>query len=225
MLSITLNCKGSGINKLVAFYTKEEGRISAFVHPPFLAVAEPFTLSRLYVFSAKDSFFVKNARILHPFLNLKKDEKKIHLAFFVTDTVEKAGGKDYRIFNLLYNTLSLIEKGGEKALLSAFIIKLCDFLGILPSLSLCVNCRREVDEELLHFSIKEGGILCRECVRGKKCKILKRETLNFLKKLLFLSTRQVIDYEVEKEAEEAFSISLQHLIYHIGAKPAFSHVL
>lgn len=219
VLSITLNCKGSGVNRVAAFYTKEEGKIRVFVQAPFLAVAEPFTLSRSYIISLKDSYLIKHARILQPFLKIREEEKKVHQAFFITDIIEKVAGTDYRIFNLLYNALSMIEKGSGRVLLCAFIMKLCHLAGLLPSLIKCVRCNKEVKGRLLPFSFKEGGILCSDCKRGRSYRIVESRSVRFLHTLLSLPLKS-LRVDEEKGLDEAFSLCIQHLLYHIGEKPA-----
>jgi DNA repair protein RecO (recombination protein O) len=125
------------------------------------------------------------------------------------------------IFNLLYNSLKLLDKGAEPELLSRFFeLKLLERTGYRPQLFECTACHKLLKESTNYFSNKAGGVLCPRCIHEqtdshfvsvKGLKILRFlqqkqwEEINRLKlKTLLVDevksiTRNYIRYVIERE--------------------------
>ena len=74
-----------------------------------------------------------------------------------------------RIFSLLLDFLETLEKRRQKhdTLVLAYLVKLLDVLGSMPSLAFCIRCGDNADgsgeKKPALFSIEEGGVICTSC--------------------------------------------------------------
>ncbi len=70
-----------------------------------------------------------------------------------------------RLYNFIKNILISLNEEDELKLLSIFLIKLSYIFGINPSFDFCCRCGRK--DNLISFSINDGGALCTNCNNGE----------------------------------------------------------
>ena len=78
------------------------------------------------------------------------------------DAVTQEGEASHRAFLLLQRSLRTLEEGtGHPDLLTAFLLKSADLLGLAPALDVCAGCG--TPEGLHRFAFAAGGALCDRC--------------------------------------------------------------
>jgi DNA repair protein RecO (recombination protein O) len=83
----------------------------------------------------------------------------------VIDAVAQEGEHSARAFLLLQRSLRTLEEGpAHPDLLTAFLLKVADFVGVAPALDSCAGCGRT--EGLERFAFAAGGTLCERCRTG-----------------------------------------------------------
>ncbi|MEI0446609.1 DNA repair protein RecO [Brachyspira intermedia] len=174
----------------------------------------------------KESSIVKNYKIL---------EKSIYssLAVFYIREVLLYCAKDFdnRYFILMEKTLDALESleknyNDDKIkkiyiniLMRAFEMKTLHIAGISPHLDKCTIC--ENDNDLLHYSILEGGLIC------KKCRNLIKDSINineydiaFMRIIKHTSLIEIIKNE---NLKQIYNDSIDNVKY-IMNKSIFNHI-
>jgi DNA repair protein RecO (recombination protein O) len=81
------------------------------------------------------------------------------------DAVAQEDEPSTRLFLLLQRGLQALEEGGHGPdLLTAFLLKVAQAVGVAPALTACASCGRE--DGLARFSFYGGGVMCDSC-RGE----------------------------------------------------------
>lgn len=159
-------------SKIIRVLTENNGLLSIMVQGAKKSnsknrnLAENFVKGSFNLSSGKNMYYLKDGSILNMNLGLRKNIKKIYLAYFFSDLVLRSvleNEKQREIFILLDNSLQKLSESNELIKLStSFIFKLVSFLGYRPNLSMCSNCGTRKFTRM-YFSSKNGGILCNEC--------------------------------------------------------------
>lgn len=162
-------------NRMLSIFTKEFGIISASVYGAksmksgkgavcqFLNFAE-FELIK----KNSDIYTVVTASSAENFYPISESIEKLSLAVYLCDITYYGLGKenaDERILSLLLNTLYIIAYTDVllRKIKCIFELKFMSMLGYQPMLSRCVKCAST--EDILGFSPKDGGIVCKKCAK------------------------------------------------------------
>ncbi|MEI0508867.1 DNA repair protein RecO [Brachyspira intermedia] len=174
----------------------------------------------------KESSIVKNYKIL---------EKSIYssLAVFYIREVLLYCAKDFdnRYFILMEKTLDALESleknyNDDKIkkiyiniLMIAFEMKTLHIAGISPHLDKCTIC--ENDNDLLHYSILEGGLICQKCRNLIKDSInINKYDIAFMRIIKHTSLIEIIKNE---NLKQIYNDSIDNVKY-IMNKSIFNHI-
>ncbi|WP_297247669.1 DNA repair protein RecO [uncultured Brachyspira sp.] len=174
----------------------------------------------------KESSIVKNYKIL---------EKSIYssLAVFYIREVLLYCAKDFdnRYFILMEKTLDALESleknyNDDKIkkiyiniLMRAFEMKTLHIAGISPHLDKCTIC--EKDNDLLHYSILEGGLICQKCRNLIKDSInINEYDIAFMRIIKHTSLIEIIKNE---NLKQIYNDSIDNVKY-IMNKSIFNHI-
>ncbi|MET1247587.1 DNA repair protein RecO [Sporolactobacillus sp. STCC-11] len=160
-------------NKIVTLYTKEFGKIGLMARGAKkpknpLSAASQVLFYGLCLFSkGRGLGSLYQAETLNAFRAIREDIEKMGYAALIlelTDRLTEDGRPSQGIYNLLCDTLLLMEKGTDPAVLSSiYALKMMPQAGIDPELTCCVHCGEKKDHYL--FSVSEGGFLCSTCAK------------------------------------------------------------
>lgn len=143
------------------------------------------------------------AEALNTFYNLRNDMDKLMYALYASEIVSNFGIEDdpnsEEIFSLFYSFLNQVSevknKTGILLAVLRFQLKMMNIAGYSIELDNCVKCFSELNEDdTLYFSIKHGGVVCKECLNGGEYKIHNKLRI-FLKALLETDFKEITRYD------------------------------
>ncbi len=216
-----------------SIYTHEQGKVEAIargtkkVKSKLGGHLDYFLITDLMIAEGKKFNHIGGALIEKNFSQIKKDFKKINLGFYcleITDHFIQAGKKDERIFSLLYDYLSILNRDERNLnysfslFLSYFyILKLLVYLGYKPDINNCLNCKKEIDKvEENYFNPVSGGLVCGDCFNSGLDKSPIKISEKILKSLEEMINIDLKDLEIkEEEIKEVVKIIDAFLIYRL----------
>ena len=113
--------------------------------------------------------------------------------------------KVYTLMSIFFENLDVTQDAISTGL--QFLLRLIGRLGYTPNLSTCVGCGGR--EHLNWFSSREGGVICKTCMEGKKYPLIP------LKSIEREAIAQSLSLEVEKLLPLSLNESQQKAMYHI----------
>ena len=126
---------------------------------------EPFTHVDLVLYEGRKLDTITQAAILEPFPHLRLDLDAVVAAGTMVeaaDAVAQEKESSIRLFLLLQRGLKALESGETRQdLITSFLLKLADVVGVAPSLMQCASCGRF--DDLHRFSFGGGGAVCDPC--------------------------------------------------------------
>jgi DNA repair protein RecO (recombination protein O) len=157
-------------DKIVTMYTSARGKIVAVARGArrtrnrLLGVTQVFTHGRYLMFEGKSMDTLSQGEIIHSFQEIRDDLEKMAAAMYICELVDafvEVEEANQETFDLISNTLRMIETGVVKFALRVFELKIMQQLGYEPQLQTCTHCGGSVAEQVM-FS-REGGAVCESC--------------------------------------------------------------
>lgn len=126
---------------------------------------EPFTHVDLVLYEGRNLDTITQVAVLEPFPRLRADLDAVITAGTMVETADAVAQEDeaaIRLFLLLQRGLKTLESGVRgHDLVTSYLLKLADVVGVAPSLLRCAGCGRP--EDLHRFSFGGGGSICDRC--------------------------------------------------------------
>lgn len=126
---------------------------------------EPFTHVDLVLYEGRNLDTITQVEVIDAFPKLRTDLPSVMAAgsmVEVIDAVTQEGEYSVRAFLLLQRTLRVLEGGPPHPdLLTAFLLRVADIVGIAPALDRCAGCGRS--DGPTRFAFDAGGVLCERC--------------------------------------------------------------
>ena len=126
---------------------------------------EPFCHVDLVLYEGRNLDTITQVEIIEPFHRLREDLDRVVAAgtmVEVVDAVALEGESAIRLFLLLQRGLRALD--GEDThpdLVTAFLLKAAEVVGVAPALAACAGCGRT--DQLTRFSFAAGGAQCDRC--------------------------------------------------------------
>lgn len=230
--AIIIKAKDFGeADRLLTLYSRDYGKISAKaigirkITSKLSGHLDLLNLTELMLAKGRSIDTIIGAVIKKSFITLKKDLKKVSLAYYLLELTEKLTPereKHEEIFDLLKESLGLLEKAEEKSdqelLKAIFEFKLLDELGHRPILKHCVLCKKE-PENGVFFDFERGGIVCGKCKgSGAHTKVISKETLLVLNAFEKLEMKDIFKVKGIKEAVKEAKAVIKDFNYYIFNK-------
>ncbi len=166
-------------NKIVTIYTKNYGKISAIAKgvrktkSKFGSSLEILTHSVFLLYKGRNIDIVSQTEILESFFSASKEVIKFAFAANCVEIVNKLTEEreiNIGLFNLLKEVLHYLRNSKDPKLLTlSFKWQTMSILGYRPSLNHCCRCNKKVeDQKGMYFNIKEGGLVCNNCIAKDK---------------------------------------------------------
>lgn len=161
-------------DRLYSIYTREHGKIEAIaqgarkIRSKLAAHLEPLTFGEFMFANGRRIERLIQARAQESFSVLKNNLPRLGQANFIADVLDnltKQGVRDWRVFNLLQESLVLLNGQAETTgLEQCFVIKLLQLLGFELILDHCVGCKKELaPSSVVTINPLKGGVLCANC--------------------------------------------------------------
>jgi len=159
--------------RMILLFSKKYGKISAgtlineYGKNKSALALRPFTYGRYELFKNKDSYNINGAEVIQSYYRIGENVDKYMNASYVlefSDKILAEGDPSPAMFNLLTDFLTMMEqrKSAYETLVLGYICKSLTLAGNAPVLNSCISCGSL--ENSAFFSIKDGGILCGNCI-------------------------------------------------------------
>ena len=129
------------------------GRLEAFCHVD------------LVLYEGRNLDTITQVSMIEPFHDLRSDLDRMVAAgamVEIADAVGQENESSVRLFLLLQRGLRALDAGPEHPdLVTAYLLKAAETIGVAPALDICASCGRT--EDLRRFSFPAGGVLCERC--------------------------------------------------------------
>lgn len=164
--------KISGGRRMVLLFSKQYGKISCGTGlnekgkgKQALAV-RPFTYGNYQIYKKGDFFNINSGDPIKSFYRIGENVDKYMNASYALELADKLtaeGMPAQSLFNLTVDMLKEMEMREKKyeTLVLAYLVKALKLLGVMGEPDVCARCGSH--EDLLYFSIADGGTLCGRC--------------------------------------------------------------
>lgn len=104
----------------------------------------------------------------------------------VTENLTSEGEAQEEIYQLLLETLPLLQVRNKRLVTASVLLKLVTMSGFAPQLDSCTSCQKSAAADG-YFSMVQGGFLCAECAQGDEqaCSLETKELMENLQALDF----------------------------------------
>jgi len=126
---------------------------------------EPFTHVDVVLYEGTNLDTITQVSIINAFPPLRNNLDRVLAASTMIEVVDAVAQEDepsQRLFLLLHRGLSVLDAGPpHDDLVTSFLLKAADVIGVAPALDACAGCGRTGG--LTRFSFSAGGSLCDDC--------------------------------------------------------------
>jgi DNA repair protein RecO (recombination protein O) len=179
---------------------------------------EPFSHVDLILYEGRNLDTITQVATIEPFPRLRNDLEAVVAAGTMVEAADAVAQEDessMRLFLLLHRGLRSLESGrATPDLITSFLLKLADVVGVAPALQSCASCGRV--EELHRFSFAAGGVVCETC-RSEGSVRLRRGLTGYL---AALSVADFMELPASDAAlsSDAMGIARRFVEYHLDRK-------
>ena len=189
-------------DRLLTIYTPTRGKVRVIakgVRKPTSRKAghlELFVHSSLLIARGQNLDIVTQAEALQTFRPLRESLERTTFAHYAVELLDRfaaEGEENAPLFRLLVSTLQRICESDDLPLTMRFYeLRLLALEGYRPQLFLCANCGEALRPVTNYFDPEMGGVLCPRCGEGMLHRRVRAVSVNALKVLRYLQTR---DYD------------------------------
>lgn len=215
-------------DKIVTIYTKNYGKITAIAKgvrktkSKFGSSLEILTHSIFLLYKGRNIDIVSQTEILESFFSASKEIIKFAFAANCVEIVNKLTEEreiNIGLFNLLKEVLHYLRESNDPKLLTlSFKWQTMSILGYRPSLNHCCRCNKNIeDHKKMYFNIKEGGLVCDNCIVKDKegCVKVSIYFNKLVKKILITSLSTISNATIpDEKIKELEKITNLYIAYH-----------
>ena len=215
-------------DKIVTIYTKDYGKITAIAKgvrktkSKFGSSLEILTYSIFLFYKGRNLDIVSQTEILESFFSTSKEVIKFAFAANCVEVVNRLTEEreiNIGLFNLLKEVLHYLRESNDPKLLSlSFKWQTMSILGYRPSLNHCCKCNKNVENQKeMYFNIKEGGLVCNNCIAKDKegCVKVSLYFIKLVRKILITPLSTISNATIpDKKMEELEKITDPYIAYH-----------
>ena len=215
-------------DKIVTIYTKDYGKITAIAKgvrktkSKFGSSLEILTHSNFLIYKGRNIDIVSQTEILESFFSTSKEVIKFAFAVNCLEVVNRLSEEreiNIGLFNLLKEVLHYLKESNDPKLQTlSFKWQTISILGYRPSLNHCCRCNKSVeDQKEMYFNIKEGGLVCNNCIAKDKegCVKVSLYFNKLLRKILITPLSTISNATIpDKKMKELEKITDLYIAYH-----------
>jgi len=215
-------------DKIVTIYTKNYGKITAIAKgvrktkSKFGSSLEILTLSIFLIHKGRNIDIVSQTEILESFFTTSKEVIKFAFAANCVEIINKLTEEreiNIGLFNLLKEVLHYLKETNDPKLLTlSFKWQIMSILGYRPLLNHCCRCNKSIeDQKEMYFNIKEGGLVCNNCIVKDKEECVKVSIYfnKLVRKILITPLTTISNATIpDKKIKELEKISDLYIAYH-----------
>ena len=197
-------------DKMLTMLTPGLGKISCVAKgarrpkSALLAGTQFLCFGEYLMYKGANTYNINSCETIEIFYKLRTDLDKLNYAVYITKIIQEVTEENqncYKILQLFLNTLYVLSETDKnpELIISVFKIKLLCFLGFMPRIVECTNCKQK--ENLSYFSLKENGFKCNLC--GKQdtsCLEMSESTANAIKYIVMSPAKKLYSFNLKNEA-------------------------
>ena len=176
-------------DRIVNLFTKSHGKVRGVAkgvrrtRSKFGARLEPMCHIAVQLYHGRGELeTITQVETIDRFVALRADSDRFARASAILEAVDQVAQDrkpDPRLHTMLVNALATLDRDDGPLVVAGFFLKLLAHEGVQPELNACVSCGAEDGLEAIEFL--EGGVLCRDCRRGRP---ISSEALALLRQIL-----------------------------------------
>ena len=159
---------------IIEAYTREEGRVSFFA-PGIRHVAsrraghlETLMETNFVIASSRKGNSLSEARVLKTFSKLRTDYDRLEVIYDIAKTLRHYTGEgqgDVKLYDTVIACLGVANQSKEmpRFLPEIVAVQLLRFLGALPDLYFCTQCRKRLKSNYFSLRSNDRGFWCCDC--------------------------------------------------------------
>lgn len=231
-------------DRRLVLLSREKGKITVFARgarrpkSPLIACTQPFVFGKFFLYPGKDAYSLSEFEAGEYFDGVARRFEAAYYGFYFCEVASYAVMENERAdaeLLLLFQTIRALEQGvvPDELISGIFLLRIMAVSGFVPELYSCIYEGRdegrhfengEVDlsgNEVINFSITEGGILCPACARrkaaGEKRKRLSSGTIYTMQYILGADIRELYAFSVNQTAQrELMEVMQEYMKHHWG---------
>lgn len=164
-------------DRVFSVFTYDFGRLELFgkairkITSKLRGGMEIFSLSEIEFIQGKNRKTLTDTIAIEKFSNIIQDPVKLEISHRISEVLDnfiKGQEKDEFVFTLLKETLNKLnnpklESSDAQFIYCYFLWNFLSAIGYHPEIQKCAVCQLKIDPNILFFSNKDGGIICKNC--------------------------------------------------------------
>ena len=213
----------SDYDKRITILTKERGKITAFArgarrpNSQLLAATNPFSFGEFELYEGRNSYSLTKASIKNYFRELTMDLDAAYLGFYFLEFAEyycQENNDEKEMLKLLFQSVRALESSQYDLDFVRFVfeLKALTLNGEGPQVFSCMKCRKK--ENLCMFSVKKGGIYCKDCVDEAPGILISDATRYTMQYIESSSIGKLYSFRVTDEVKEEMKRIMKEYMKH-----------
>jgi len=199
----------SEADKMLTVLTPDLGKISCVakgarrLQNKLMPTSQVFAFSDMILYRGKsDTYYINSAELIESFYSLRIDYDKLEAAMSCVKFIKKniqENQSSVLILKLLLNTIYLLSIGEKNSefVRDVYELKATCLLGYSPRVSSCVECG---DTNMIGFSMKKNGMVCKNCgIIDKSLIELKPGTIAAIKYIVGSDLKKLFSFSVSED--------------------------
>ncbi|HEV3367367.1 MAG TPA: DNA repair protein RecO [Acidimicrobiales bacterium] len=164
-------------DRIVTLMTEQHGKVRAVAKgvrrtkSKFGSRLEPLSHVALLGWQGRgDLDMINQVEVIDTFRTVREDLDRMSAAMSMLEVVDQIGQERHgnpRLYEMLVGAMAALAERDSPMVAPAFFLKVLALEGSAPVLDVCVSCGQEDSGLLVAFDLTEGGVLCRNCRRGR----------------------------------------------------------
>ncbi len=164
-------------DRIVTLMTEQHGKVRAVAKgvrrtkSKFGSRLEPLSHVALLGWQGRgDLDMINQVEVIDTFRTVREDLDRMAAAMSMLEVVDQIGQERHgnpRLYEMLVGAMAALAERDSPMVAPAFFLKVLALEGSAPVLDVCVLCGQEDSGLLVAFDLTEGGVLCRNCRRGR----------------------------------------------------------
>ena len=164
-------------DRIVTLMTEEHGKVRAVAKgvrrttSKFGSRLEPLSHVALLGWQGRgDLDTINQVEVIDTNRAVREDLDRMAAAMSMLEVVDQIGQERHanpRLYEMLVGAIAALAERNSALVAPAFFLKVLALEGSAPVLEVCVSCGEEDSAQLVAFDLVEGGVLCRNCRRGR----------------------------------------------------------
>ena len=207
-------------DRILSLHTRDHGKVRAVAkgvrrtRSKFGARLEPACHVAVQLYRGRgDLDTLTQAETIDRFTSIRSDPERFARASALleaTDQLAPEAGADPDRHVMLVRALATLDRIDSPVVVAGFFLKLLVLEGVQPQLESCVTCG--TDENLEAIDTHVGGVLCRQCRRGRP---ISREALDMLRRMLGGQLGAVLSQPADETTAEVSAVATAAIEAHL----------